>query len=384
FVTSMFNPSPDVGIDYLFESTPWVDVQVTTTIVPLLVTAPTLPPHIMSQVQQVPTPTPTTAPSTSLQTSYDVAADLSELELKKILIEKMESNKSIHRSDEQRNLYKALVDAYECDKIILDTYGDTVTLKRRHDDADKDEKPSVGSDRGSKRRREGKEPYIQPWISDLAKQADSRTLFNELMDTSMDFSAFLMNRLNVDTLTPELLADITSKESTLQVVYDVLRLTPFYKAFLVTADVPEIYMQELWAIVTVHHHLIRFKMNNKKRIKILAFLRYLGHGGEIKKITDVNINKLHQPWRSFAAVINKYLSGKTYKEYYAIASGAAPPKTKASIRKTQSSSDTTMPPPTATSTTLSTSAKGKQPTKSSKAKGLSVLFEVALTEAEQI
>nr|GFB73697.1 hypothetical protein [Tanacetum cinerariifolium]GFB75377.1 hypothetical protein [Tanacetum cinerariifolium] len=70
----------------------------------------------------------------------------------------MEGNKSIHRLDEQKNLYKALVDAYESDKIILDTYGDTVTLKRRHDDADKDEEPSAGSDRGSKRRREGKEP----------------------------------------------------------------------------------------------------------------------------------------------------------------------------------------------------------------------------------
>nr|GEX89194.1 hypothetical protein [Tanacetum cinerariifolium] len=96
--------------------------------------------------------------SNSSKKSYVVAADLSELELKKILIEKIESNKSIHRSDEQRNLYKALVDAYECDKNILDTYGDTVTLKRRRDDADKDEEPFAGSDRGSKRRREGKEP----------------------------------------------------------------------------------------------------------------------------------------------------------------------------------------------------------------------------------
>nr|GFD30677.1 hypothetical protein [Tanacetum cinerariifolium] len=58
-----------------------------------------------------------------------------------------------------RNLYKALVEAYESDKIILDTYGDTVTLKRRRDDhADKDEEHSAGLDRGSKRRREGKEP----------------------------------------------------------------------------------------------------------------------------------------------------------------------------------------------------------------------------------
>nr|GEZ54072.1 hypothetical protein [Tanacetum cinerariifolium] len=37
---------------------------------------------------------------------------------------------------------------------------------------------------------------------------------------------------------------ISFKESTLQLVYDVLRLTPFFKAFLVTADVPKIYMQD--------------------------------------------------------------------------------------------------------------------------------------------
>nr|GFB35285.1 hypothetical protein [Tanacetum cinerariifolium] len=52
-----------------------------------------------------------------------------------------------------------LVDAYEADKIILDSYGETVILKRRHDDDDddEDEEPSAGSDRGSKRRREGQQ-----------------------------------------------------------------------------------------------------------------------------------------------------------------------------------------------------------------------------------
>nr|GFA47026.1 hypothetical protein [Tanacetum cinerariifolium] len=100
-----------------------------------------------------------TRSSNSSKTSYAVVADLPQMELKKILIEKMEGNKSIHGSNEQRNLYKALVEAYESDKIILDTYGDTVTLKRRRDDdADKDKEPSAGSDQGSKRRREGKEP----------------------------------------------------------------------------------------------------------------------------------------------------------------------------------------------------------------------------------
>nr|GFA58238.1 hypothetical protein [Tanacetum cinerariifolium] len=49
----------------------------------------------------------------------------------------------------------------------------------------------------------------QTWISELAKQADSRSSFNELLDTPIDFSNFIMNRLGIDTLTPELLAGPT-------------------------------------------------------------------------------------------------------------------------------------------------------------------------------
>nr|GFB13862.1 hypothetical protein [Tanacetum cinerariifolium] len=50
---------------------------------------------------------------------------------------------------------------------------------------------------------------IQPWISELAKHSDSRSSFNELMDTPVEFSNFLMNRLKVDSLIPELLAGPT-------------------------------------------------------------------------------------------------------------------------------------------------------------------------------
>ncbi|GJZ25306.1 hypothetical protein Tco_0562765 [Tanacetum coccineum] len=50
---------------------------------------------------------------------------------------------------------------------------------------------------------------VQTWISTLAQKEDTRELFNKLMDTPLDFSAFMMNRLKVDTLTPELLAGLT-------------------------------------------------------------------------------------------------------------------------------------------------------------------------------
>ncbi|GKD39213.1 hypothetical protein Tco_1259420 [Tanacetum coccineum] len=50
---------------------------------------------------------------------------------------------------------------------------------------------------------------VQPWLSSLAQMEDPHESFNELMDTPLDFSAFMMNRLKVDTLTPELLAGPT-------------------------------------------------------------------------------------------------------------------------------------------------------------------------------
>nr|GEU49886.1 hypothetical protein [Tanacetum cinerariifolium] len=167
-----------------------------------------------------------------VKTSYAVAADLSEMELKKILIEKMEGNKD----DEMMMLIRMK-------NPPLDQTGG-----RR--DAEKEKSPSqqallrkllpgalAGQHKGlnpDKRRQASlllqrslcrppvrrKSPYIQsltqkplsldrdwnktvpaihgriqPWISELAKQTDSRSSFNELIDTPIDFSSYLINRL---------------------------------------------------------------------------------------------------------------------------------------------------------------------------------------------
>nr|GEU48409.1 hypothetical protein [Tanacetum cinerariifolium] len=116
------------------------------------------------------------------------------MELKKILIEKMEGNKSIQRSDEQRNLYKALVDAYEADKTIFDSYGETVILKKRRDDDDDDQEegPSAGSDQGSKRRREGKEPESASAPLETATRSAGRsTTGSKSRQVSASESAFV-------------------------------------------------------------------------------------------------------------------------------------------------------------------------------------------------
>nr|GEX76853.1 hypothetical protein [Tanacetum cinerariifolium] len=96
-------------------------------------------------------------PTNQHQTSYAVAALLSKFKLKKILIDKMETNKLINKSDIQKNLYNALIKAYNPDKDIFTLYSGVVTLKRGRDDQDKDEDPSTGSDRWMKRRKSSKD-----------------------------------------------------------------------------------------------------------------------------------------------------------------------------------------------------------------------------------
>ncbi|GJR38167.1 retrovirus-related pol polyprotein from transposon TNT 1-94 [Tanacetum coccineum] len=45
--------------------------------------------------------------------------------------------------------------------------------------------------------------------------------------------------------------------------------------------------------------------------EIVSFLRDLSHTREIHSLNDVVVDQMHQPWRTFAALINRSLSGKT-------------------------------------------------------------------------
>nr|GEY38503.1 hypothetical protein [Tanacetum cinerariifolium] len=283
--------------------------------------------------------------SYSSRTSYAVAADLSEMEQKKILIDKMEGNKSI--------------------------------LKRRREEDDDQEGLSTGSDRGSKRRREGGEhasastpselatesagrsttgtqsrqlsasesafaeepvqttyqmgepshpvfktgaedqPIVQTsqhpewfsqprrpptpdrdwnkslpsaqgnaqsWISVLAKKTDARSSFNELLDTPIDFSNYIMNRLGVDTLTPELLAGLTyelmrgSCNSLTELEY---HLEEVYKATIDQLDWvnPEAY--------TAYSNPRGFIYQNRdKKIRLMRI-------DELHKFSDGTLNDVH-------------------------------------------------------------------------------------------
>nr|GEX91625.1 reverse transcriptase domain-containing protein [Tanacetum cinerariifolium] len=165
--------------------------------------------------------------SSQPQSSYEAAATLSELELTKILIDKM-----------KRTIF---------------------SLKRSRDDKDKDQDPFTRLDRGTKRRKSSKEaepsrdsrskekslqvPLKMPpnlnislsknlsmqksqiillktqefnkiksltrtWIIQVAHAEEPPTSFDELNDTAFNFYAFVMNRLKIPNLTQEILVGL--------------------------------------------------------------------------------------------------------------------------------------------------------------------------------
>nr|GFC52125.1 hypothetical protein [Tanacetum cinerariifolium] len=136
--------------------------------------------------------------------------------------------------------------------------------------------------------------------------------------------------------------------------------------------------------VIIHYFMIKDPLITRRNKVNCHYVR------DDQTFTTIKLVSRHQYTQQFGVMLpieltNKAIrNSKAYKEYYAVASGLTPPKTKASVRKMKSSSDTTITPPTTADTRLLTSAKVKQPTKASKAKSLTVLFEVALTEAEHI
>ncbi|GKB81182.1 hypothetical protein Tco_0948077 [Tanacetum coccineum] len=168
----------------------------------------------------------------------------------------------------------------------------------------------------------------------MTLQAQQISLDNELVA--------LENRRAIGKCNMRINPGMKPKEPTYQVSLDALALTLTicYPAFPITTEVPVIYMHQFWATVSKHKASYRFKIDNKKffvNVKVfreilnicpkvpskefdepptkeeaLSFISKLGHSGEIRYITDVVVDHLHQPWITFASIINKCLCRKVF------------------------------------------------------------------------
>ncbi|GJU70224.1 hypothetical protein Tco_1256483 [Tanacetum coccineum] len=178
------------------------------------------------------------------QSSYEATATLTEFELKKILIDKMDKSESYLAAPEHRECYKGLIKSYDLDKTLFSTYDKMYSLKRLQKDKDTYEEPSAESDRGFRKRKTSKdveptkeEPEFevadsdmpqdqegnlgndndepmkeitpqqgqtQSWLMTLASSTNkpSKT-FDELMSTPIDFSVNIMNGHKITNLIQE-------------------------------------------------------------------------------------------------------------------------------------------------------------------------------------
>ncbi|GKB46202.1 hypothetical protein Tco_0896955 [Tanacetum coccineum] len=157
-----------------------------------------------------------TRSSSQPTSTYEAATSLSEFELIKILIDKMEKNNEVFllkrsrdedkdrdpsaRSDRGKKRRKSSKDVDSSIDSRLKEKKSSSTSK----DFKKPERPPTPDPDWSKRRQVDFQPP-QTWISQVARAKEPPTSFDKLTDTSFDFSAFVLNRLKILNLTQEIL-----------------------------------------------------------------------------------------------------------------------------------------------------------------------------------
>ncbi|GJU26923.1 hypothetical protein Tco_1165544 [Tanacetum coccineum] len=157
---------------------------------------------------------------------------------------------------------------------------------------------------------------------------------------------------------------------------------------MITAEVPQIYMHQFWNTITKikDTDAYSFKLDKKKcrvdtevfceilqicpRIlnqdfiappseeDLVTFIQELGYSGRCNMLSAIHIDQIHQPWRTYVAIINRCISGKTtglyrlresraqilrdikdssaYKTYYDFATGKVPPRKARKYKKVAS------------------------------------------------
>ncbi|GKC65373.1 hypothetical protein Tco_1097971 [Tanacetum coccineum] len=110
---------------------------------------------------------------------------------------------------------------------------------------------------------------------------------------------------------------------------------------LITAEVLEIYMHQFWTTIKKieNSDAYNFKLEKKKfrvytevfreilqicpRIlnqdiiapppeeEMVTFIQELGYSGRCNMLSAIHTDQMHQPWRTFAAIINRCIFGKT-------------------------------------------------------------------------
>ncbi|GJX37588.1 retrovirus-related pol polyprotein from transposon TNT 1-94 [Tanacetum coccineum] len=159
----------------------------------------------------------------------------------------------------------------------------------------------------------------------------TRQVYRKALTCNADHAGFQDTRRSTSDRM-QLLGDrLTQKEETYQVILDIIKNSACYNAFLIKADVLEIYMQQFLYIVKKIQNTSSYEFdlaNNKCKVDVqvfrkilsiflrvqgedfvetpskealLTFLIKLGYKGQLNKLPSMFVDYMHQPWRTLAA-----------------------------------------------------------------------------------
>nr|GEV08996.1 hypothetical protein [Tanacetum cinerariifolium] len=168
----------------------------------------------------------------------------------------------------------------------------------------------------------------------------------------------LVDRLEFGKCNMRIYTDIKQKEATFQVVIDALALNPFYQAFLITAEVPSIYIDLGHSgdiiYITDEDFLFQIEKKDDKKTNKMSYPRFtkiiidyfMSKDQSISRrnkifwhtarddtmFTSMRCISRHEKTQVYGAILSKELTtqamleSKAYKTYYAFASGEKTPK----------------------------------------------------------
>ncbi|GJU52108.1 uncharacterized mitochondrial protein-like protein [Tanacetum coccineum] len=224
-------------------------------------------------------------------------------------------------------------------------------------------------------------------------------------------------RLKIELCNARIEFSKPQREATYQVTLDTLKLSPCYLAFLITVEVPEIYIHQFWNTIKKikDTDAYQFKLDKKKNAELTlkSFVKFYRDDSGLGTLKFVS--KTEDSHKYGALILEEMINqdikdSTTYKTYLAFATGTAPPKKLRKFKKVASPSkklspfleeDPTKKPkqakkPAKKSTTVQTSSivirdtpsvfmlKKKAPAKDDRSKGIDLLSDVALLEAAQL
>ncbi|GJW54058.1 retrovirus-related pol polyprotein from transposon TNT 1-94 [Tanacetum coccineum] len=108
-------------------------------------------------------------------------------------------------------------------------------------------------------------------------------------------------RLKIEKCNVRIEFNKPQREETYQVTLDALKLFTCYPAFLITAEVPEI------CPILPNQEFVEPPSEEE----LVPFIHELGYSGKCDMLSAIYTDQIHQPWRTFAAIINRCISGKT-------------------------------------------------------------------------